>query len=280
MDFKTKTETMNEVDALQLHVPGAAHADADQQREQYLTLFLCMLHGIEVTWEGRADTEHWSYHKNGILTNNNIIDELLKQHGKDDADLLKHNVDMCKNLVENFDANREHCKDLEYNLHLLYKPAFEAPNPLILCTIMQDISSNVVVPIGTEGRSACDKDDLHHFKKQYLAYVDEDKDDFQEQTTDMKSVFTDLFQMYNELTGHMCATNPTVPASTYIQNNQTELPAMAYHGNLTMQRSNGVRDEVRCVGHLGNSFPGCASIREGKGMVNMYETMPRGVHVM
>jgi hypothetical protein len=96
----------------------------------------------------------------------------------------------------------------------------------------------------------------------------------------MQAVFDDLFQMYHEQCGNMATSVPTVPAATYIQNNQTELPAMAYHGNLVVLKSNGVREEVRCVGHLGNSFPGCASIREGKGMVNMYERMPAGVHVM
>ena len=90
----------------------------------------------------------------------------------------------------------------------------------------------------------------------------------------------DLFNMYHNLASNLFTVNPLLSVVTYIQNNQTELPAMAYHGNLIMQRSNGIRDDVRCVGHLGNSFPGCACIREGKGMLNTYNSMPTAVHVM
>jgi hypothetical protein len=86
--------------------------------------------------------------------------------------------------------------------------------------------------------------------------------------------------MYESKAHDMWTVTQTMPASTYIQNNETELPAMAYHGNLLVQKSSGVREEVRCVGHLGNSFPGCACIREGKGSVNMYERMPTAVHVI
>ena len=97
----------------------------------------------------------------------------------------------------------------------------------------------------------------------------------------MLDIFQGFFEMYSVYSQSMFTVNPVMPASTYIQNNQTELPAMAYHGNLVIDKIKGGRDEVRCVGHLGNSYPGCACIREGKGMVmNMSQNMPMGVHVM
>ena len=97
----------------------------------------------------------------------------------------------------------------------------------------------------------------------------------------MLDIFQGFFEMYSGHSQNMFAVTPMMPASTYIQNNQTELPAMAYHGNLVIDKIKGGRDEVRCVGHLGNSYPGCACIREGKGMVmNMSQNMPMGVHVM
>ena len=96
----------------------------------------------------------------------------------------------------------------------------------------------------------------------------------------MQEVVCDFMNMYSNLATNLATVNPVLPASTYIQNNQTELPAVAYHGNLIIDKAKGGRDEVRCVGHLGNSFPGCACIREGKGMVNMYQSTPTAVHVM
>jgi hypothetical protein len=96
----------------------------------------------------------------------------------------------------------------------------------------------------------------------------------------MLNIFEFLFKGYSELCSNLHAVNPIMPASTYIQNNQTEIPAIAYHGNVILDKIKGGRDEVRCVGHLGNSFPGCACIREGKGMMNTYQSMPTAVHVM
>ena len=186
-------------------------------------------------------------------------------------------------MLTDYEKNLEHCKDLQYNLHLVHKPAFDVPNPLILNTIMQHVSANnmnVVIPSNPEGGSTSDKDNLHHFVLQYIKYIEEDKDSFGAQVEAMTAVFKDFHAMYNSYCSNMHADIPSVAASTYIQNNQTELPATAYHGNLTMHKVKGGSEEVRCVGHLGNSFPGCACIREGKGMVNTYERMPTAVHVM
>ena len=187
---------------------------------------------------------------------------------------------MAVHLIAEFTPSLQCCKELQYNLHLHQKPPFDVPNPLILSTILQDMSNNIVVPVGTDANSHCDKDNLHNFHARYVAYIEQDHGQFPEQVEHMSQLFLDLFRMYHDHASNMFTVNPLLSAATYIQNNQTELPAMAYHGNLSMQRSNGVRDDVRCVGHLGNSFPGCACIREGKGMLNTYNSMPTAVHVM
>ena len=291
MDFKTPAESVTAATRMQIHMPPsrpgadlppARDGAASTQEIQYLTKFLCLLHGIEVQYHGVANIQYWQYYRNGNLVAYNEIHDLLKQHGHDDVDdLLKHNQDMSKTLVVSFARNHQHCMDLAYNLHLLQKPAFEVPNPLILCTIMQNVSNNkIIVGTNPEGTTNCDKDNLHNFQVQYKKYISEDENNYHNQTHDMNQIFDDFLLMYNELCNNMCTLNDTVPASICIQNNQTELPAMAYHGNLTMEKSKGGRDEVRCVGHLGNSFPGCACIREGKGMVNMFQSMPTPVHVM
>jgi hypothetical protein len=96
----------------------------------------------------------------------------------------------------------------------------------------------------------------------------------------MLHVFDHFFNMYEHFCSNYLTLSPVLPADTYTQNNQTEIPAIAYHGNVILDKIKGGRDEVRCVGHLGNSFPGCACIREGKGMMNTYQSMPTAVHVM
>ena len=186
---------------------------------------------------------------------------------------------MCAEVSKHVHDSNASVKDLEYNLHLMQKPAFEVPNPLILSTILK-FTSNNIVPTNTEGASTCDKSNEHSFIASYKKYLLQDEAEFREQVRDMARVFDGFCDMYLSKANNMWTITQNMPASTYIQNNETELPAMAYHGNLLLQKSNGVREEVRCVGHLGNSFPGCACIREGKGSVNMYERMPTAVHVI
>ena len=96
----------------------------------------------------------------------------------------------------------------------------------------------------------------------------------------MKLLIQSMFAVYDGQGNHMWTVSSTVPAATYMQNNATELPSCAYHGNLFIDKLKGVREDIRCVGHLGNSFPGCSTIRQGKGMLNMYERMPLPIHVM
>ena len=169
--------------------------------------------------------------------------------------------------------------DLRYNIHILQKPSFEVPNPIILSSILRYVSNNVV-SADADGSPHFDKAQTHNFKRQYIAYIQADVGDFQEQVEAMCAIVIEFFDMYEAKCTNMWCTNQVLPASTYIQNNQTELPAMAYHGNLVIEKAKGGSEVVRCVGHLGNSFPGCACIREGKGMLNTFQSMPTAVHVM
>ena len=169
--------------------------------------------------------------------------------------------------------------DLRYNLTVMQKSPFEVPNPLILNTIPRGVSNNIVTS-NAEGVANNDKDDLHNLKVQYLNYIQSDGQEFARQVKTMKEIVEEFFDMYESYTSNLWNVNQLLPASTYMQNNQTELPAMAYHGNMKIDKIKGGQEEVRCVGHLGNSYPGCACIREGKGMVNMFQSLPTPVHVM
>ena len=200
-------------------------------------------------------------------------------HRDDAVVLAARNAEVCAIVVEDFVHGYKSVKDLQYNLHWMQRPPFEVPNPLILSTILKYTSNNTV-PVNTEGKLNNDKHNDHNFQHQYLKYLGQDQADFPDQVGIMVLTFDDFCKMYEHKAHDMWTITPNMPASAYIQNNETELPAMAYHGNLFMTKSNGTREEVRCVGHLGNSYPGCACIREGKGSVNMYERMPTAVHVI
>lgn len=47
--------------------------------------------------------------------------------------------------------------------------------------------------------------------------------------------------------------------------NETNQCALSFHGQLEIVDENGYKEEIQGTGHLGPSFPGVASIREGKG---------------
>ena len=287
MDFRVPDNLQSASAAVvgPLQIPGAADpanpAPGEEPDHQVLTWLLCLLHGIEVRHNNSADTSMWHYVRNGSLLQHGEITPLIRKYYKESDDAqAEADKNVFESLISNFEESRESCMDLQYNLHVLQRPAFEVPNPCILNTFVHKVSNNNVIPVGTEATAHRDVDDAHNFKSQYMKYILQDVEEFGNQTRSMLNIFESLFEYYNHLCSNWAAVNPIMPASTYIQNNQTEIPAIAYHGNVILDKIKGGRDEVRCVGHLGNSFPGCACIREGKGMLNTYQSMPTAVHVM
>jgi hypothetical protein len=111
-------------------------------------------------------------------------------------------------------------------------------------------------------------------------FREEEHSPFQQQARIMRHLVRDMFTMYDTPASNLWTISNVVPAATYMHNNATELPSCAYHGNLLIDKVKGVREEIRCVGHLGNSFPGCSTIRQGKGMLSMYAGTPLPIHVM
>jgi len=167
--------------------------------------------------------------------------------------------------------------DYRYLVHRMQKPAFEVPNPVILGTFLGNRTTPV--PVDAEGSQMIDKEGKHDFAKQLLQYFAE-TGDFEQHGVIMQSVIQKMFEKYRTAGSYLWTGGNSMPASAYMQNSTTELPSLAYHGNLTIDRTLKGREDIRCVGHLGNSFPGCACIRQGKGMLNMYERQPTAVHVM
>ena len=172
----------------------------------------------------------------------------------------------------------EHFVDIRYLVHRMQKPAFEVPNPVILSSFLRNAQQPV--PGDVEGTAIRDRNNEHSFYVQFLAYFKEEDATFTNHAIIMTELITVMFAMYEKDATHLWSVSSVVPAATYMQNNATELPAFAYHGNLVIDRPNKSQEQVRCVGHLGNSFPGCSTIRQGKGMLNMYERTAMPIHVM
>jgi hypothetical protein len=57
-----------------------------------------------------------------------------------------------------------------------------------------------------------------------------------------------------------------------IRANTTQIPTLCYHGNMKIKHGGMIVDEVKCIGHMGNSYPGMASVREGRGIQTMNAT--------
>jgi hypothetical protein len=183
-----------------------------------------------------------------------------------------------KSKYSNYQTEKEYLKDYQYFIHCMQKPAFEVPNPVILGTFLgqQTIPQSFVTD--PEASEMLDRNRHHDFAYQIQNFFDDDSP-YTEQKNAMKELLQHIFEKYRNDASYLWTSNNKIPASTYMQNSTTELPSLAYHGNLYIDRQSG-REDIRCVGHLGNSFPGCACIRQGKGMLNMYERPPTAIHVI
>jgi hypothetical protein len=243
--------------------------------EQTKTQIICLTHGIEITNRRTLDdVTSWTYSFNGVPYDYDGMRRLTRHENHE----YNNNVKALE-LCEEFDISLERFNDIRYIVHRMQKPAFEMPNPVILSTFLRDDSQTMSV--SAEGATAIDKEKRHNFYYQFIHYFEEAHgSDFEKQGRFMTGLIKSMFAVYDGTGSHLWTVNNIVPAATYMQNNATELPSCAYHGNLLIDKVKGVREEIRCVGHLGNSFPGCSTIRQGKGMLNMYERMPLPIHVM
>ena len=202
------------------------------------------------------------------------VGELTRQFAVTPLDIWNQ----IKGKYRDFDTNEEYLEDHMYFVHCMEKPAFEVPNPVILGTFLGEQTIPQSLTTDPEATEMLDRNRHHDFAHQIVKYFDDDGA-YSEQKSAMKDLIEYVFEKYRNDASYLWTSNNKIPASTYMQNSTTELPSLAYHGNLYIDRPNG-REEVRCVGHLGNSFPGCACIRQGKGMFNMYERPPTAIHVI
>ena len=232
-----------------------------------------MIHGIDVTCDIQATViGNWTFSLNNGPIRKPEVDRQT-QNAEVDENNTKRGVDICLYLSTAI----EYFGDIRYNVRCMEKAAFEVPNPVILSTFLREDSQ--AVGVDEDGSVRIDRDNQHNFMVQLKNhFVDEQ---FVPQSDFMRDLLDDFFALYADKAVHLWTAPNIMPAAVYIQNGTTELPSLAYHGNMLVDNDRRkTREEIRCGGHLGNSFPGCACIRQGKGMLNMYEKQPTAVHVM
>jgi len=74
-------------------------------------------------------------------------------------------------------------------------------------------------------------------------------------------------EYYKDQTDSIFAHALSISASEHIRGNTCDIPCLAYHGNMKYTRYDGGYSDVKCIGHLGNSFPGVANVRDGRGVI-------------
>ena len=72
---------------------------------------------------------------------------------------------------------------------------------------------------------------------------------------------------YKNQTDSIFAHALSISASEHIRGNTCDIPCLAYHGNMKYTRYDGGYSDIKCIGHLGNSFPGVANVRDGRGVI-------------
>jgi len=247
-------------------IPGTTDAEINGNITRYI---LYLINGYSMNHNGKTK-DQWTDKKGTLLA------QVEKESLSVESSTLLKNM---KRNFKNITIETEYLKDYEYFIHCMQKPAFEVPNPVILGTFLGELAAPQSVGTDAEGSEILDRNRQHDFAYQLVHYYDDDSD-FPIQKAAMKKLIQGLFRKYQEGTGYLWTSTNKTPAATYMQNSTTEIPSLAYHGNLVIDRQNIGREEVRCVGHLGNSFPGCSCIRQGKGMLNLYERPPTAIHVI
>jgi hypothetical protein len=137
----------------------------------------------------------------------------------------------------------------------------DIPNPLILPTMFNP-EQQCQVCVDSESSIPISDADNHSF--------------FRFLTSNMaKSVFagdtetTTMFNAYRETLETMFNTQFNISPGENIRTNTAQIPTLSYHGNMKVKQGSFVHEDIKCIGHLGNSYPGMASVREGRGVQTM-----------
>ena len=181
-----------------------------------------------------------------------------------DVNVVLHRVPLVQAEMDNTELS-EFLDDVIQMLRSKTQP-FVVPNPIVLSTAMTNGQKTVWLdPEKSQNITDATK---HSFIQTFTSKYDNE--------------FTrDAFEKYDTALGHAWAEENMTSAAAHIQNNTVDIPTLAYHGNMVVKNVHPhtpARD-VKCVGHLGNSYPGVASIREGRGRLYQPDSVTK-MHIM
>jgi hypothetical protein len=139
----------------------------------------------------------------------------------------------------------------------------EIPNPLILPLMFSDSASQVYVDSeSTIPISDTPKYELKRFLMQNMT----------QNIYSLNSGEDTVYQKYTEQLESMFNAQVNIQPGENIRSNTTQIPTLCYHGNMKVKCNSMLIQDIKCTGHMGNSYPGMASVREGRGVQSM--TMP------
>jgi hypothetical protein len=267
--IKTNPGEVSKLTGLTHGITPAAGADATLNIRMYI-LFLA--HGYLPVDTSNANHEEWTTTYDGET-------KKLNEHKTQWPTIVDKTF--INGITSDLYNQSQYWNDKRYVIHCMQKPPFEVPNPVILRSFLGVINEQLSASVDPDGLQMADNQRHHDFAYHLLKYYEpKPGDPFEEHDEIMRNVLLEIFKCYRKNAEYMWSNVNSTPASAYMQNSTTELPTLAYHGNLNLDKHKKGHEEIRCVGHLGNSFPGCASIRQGKGMINMYERPPTAIHVI
>jgi len=139
----------------------------------------------------------------------------------------------------------------------------DIPNPLILPKMFSPDSEPRVFVDAESSIPVSDssKYDLARFLRQHMT-----------KKTFCGERNNDAYKTYAEQLEGTFTAQVNISPGENIRANTTQIPTLCYHGNMKVRRAGLVVDEIKCIGHMGNSYPGMASVREGRGMQSMNAT--------
>jgi hypothetical protein len=195
------------------------------------------------------------------------LDNLEKAYGLDSLDRV--NALLSRAHLAAGDMANPALTDFLQDLILMLRSKLQPyviPNPIVLSTALT--ASQKTVWLDPEKNQNITDATKHSFIQTFCAKYD-------------NQLTKSAFDVYDQKLGHAWSEENMTSAATHIQNNTVDIPTLAYHGNMVVQstvRNTPTRD-VKCVGHLGNSYPGVASIREGRGRVFQPDSVAK-MHIM
>jgi len=146
-----------------------------------------------------------------------------------------------------------HSQDRYYiEIHTETMPISDLPNPLILNDIFEKRLSKTL-KLDPEGTHILSDAGEFLFWEQYQHTVNANAEK--------------TLEYYKNQTDSIFAHALSISASEHIRGNTCDIPCLAYHGNMKYTRYDGGYSDIKCIGHLGNSFPGVANVRDGRGVI-------------